>query len=118
MRGGSKQAMDNEIVPVDPDGEDQALVEMSGLRDRIETLERTMGGTLGAGVVTTLLFIFGAMFMERASTVVFLAAAWSLLTLRLVLINRRSGHERRIAEAALESLEDARQGPALPPTDH
>jgi hypothetical protein len=110
--------MDNGIVPVDPDGEGQALIEMSGLRDRIETLERTMGGTLGAGVVTTLLFIVGATFMERASTVVFLAGVWSLLTLRLVVINRRSAHEKRMAEAALESLEDPRQGPALPPTDH
>jgi hypothetical protein len=109
--------MDDEIVPADPDGEGQALIEMSGLRDQIEALERTMGATLGAGVVTTLLFIVGSLFMERASTVVFLAAAWSLLTLRLVLINRRSGSEKQLAEAALESLEDSRQGPTLPPTN-
>jgi len=108
--------MDNEIEPVDPDGEGQALIEMSGLRDRIEKLDRTMGGTVGAGVATTLLFIVGSLFMERASTVVFLAAAWSLLTLRLVLINRRCGSEKQIAETALKSLEDSRQGPTLPPT--
>jgi hypothetical protein len=88
---------------------------MSGLRDGIETLERTIGGTVGAGAAITLIFMVGAMFMERGTTLLFLAAMWSVLTLRLVFINRRSGREKRILEAALESLENSRQGAALPP---
>ena len=107
--------MDSEIRPVGPDGEGRVILEMAGLRDGIETLERTIGRTVGAGAAITSVFMVGAMFMERGSTLWFLAVMWSVLTLRLVLINRRSRGEKRIKEAALESLENSRHGPALPP---
>ena len=107
--------MDSEVRPVGPDGEGRVIIERSGLRDEIETLERTMGRTVGAGALLTLIFMVGAMFMERGGTLWFLAVMWSLLELRLVLIHRRSGREKQLIEAALESLENSRNGGALPP---
>lgn len=106
--------MDNKNQPVGPDDGGRVIVEMSGLRDGIETLDRTIRGTAGAGVVITAIFMVGAMFMEQSATLLFLAALWSAFTLRLVLINRRSVREKQLQEAALESLAHSRQELSLP----
>ena len=109
--------MSNGIESTDPDQEGRLALEMSGLRDEIERLERTRHGTVGAEVVMTALFAVGAMFMERGGTAWLLAVMWFLLTLRLVVMNRRASGDLAMREAALESLGSTGHGPVLPPAD-
>jgi len=107
-------AVDSEIQPVDPDREGELALEMSGLRDRIEKARHTMAATLGGGVAMTAIFMVGATFIDRSSTLWFLGVMWVVLGLRLLLINRASRREIRGWEVALESLANPPGGHALP----
>jgi len=106
--------VDNEIQPVDPDREGALALEMSGLRDRIEKAKHTMAATLGGGVAMTAIFMVGATFVDRSSTLWFLGVMWVVLGLRLLLINRASRREIQGWEAALESLANPQHDRALP----
>lgn len=96
--------MESEPRLVDRVREGTLILERSALRDEVEGLERRVSGTFRSGLVITALFVVAGVFMEQTSTLWFLGVMWLLLTLRLVVINRTSGREMRIKEAALESL--------------
>jgi len=106
--------MDSDSQPLDSDRSVTLALEMSSLRDEIETLGRRRSGTLRAGIALTVLFLVAGMFMDKTGTLWFLGAMWLFLTVRLRLINRTSEREMRIKEAALESLANPSPGGALP----
>ncbi len=106
--------MDSEVPPVDGDREGTRALQVSALRDEVESLGRRMSSTVGGGLVITALFVVAGAFMEKSSTIWFLGVMWLLLTSRLVIINRTSGREMRIKEAELESLAGPPRDTALP----
>ena len=106
--------MDDNVRPPDEDREIKLELQVSDLRDEVETLARRMRGTLGGGLAITALFVVAGAFMEQDSTLWFLGFLWLLFTSRLVFINRTCGAERRIREAALERLASQPHDDALP----
>ena len=107
---GEEESMDSEVGPLERDRKGVLEVEISGLRDEMETLGHRMSATLGGGLAITALFVVAGAFMEKSSTIWFLGIMWLFLTSRLVIINRASAGEMRLKEAAVASL-------ASPPND-
>ena len=82
--------MGDDLEPLDPDHSVALALEASVLEEDIEALRRRKRSTIGAGLVMTVIFVLGGMFMEQTGTLWFLGAMWLLLAGRLALINRAS----------------------------
>ena len=111
---GKGESMDSEMRRLDSARKVALELEMSGLRDEVEVLGRRIRSTLGGGLVLTVLFVVGGTFMDKSSTLWFLGVMWLVLASRLVIMNRTSGREMRLKEAALESLANPAQDTTLP----
>lgn len=102
--------MDDRASP----GDGAHALEVSSLKDEIESLSRRRGSTAVSAAVITTLFVASGVLVEQTGTIWFLGALWLFFIGRLGVINRTAGNELRAKESDLAVLTSGSENPAFP----